>query len=142
MSRVIRYLVIALLFVPLSGCQALWVIGLQIERAVSKVDILPNTETHLDDCIVNQPCDRTITLHLKAWPQVPWPAVDTGELPPGLTLSAQAIPNQPDSYTISTHGSPTATGDYSFQIGFQCCMTMSGPSEQARTEMITLSVKD
>lgn len=140
-NATIRCFVVGLLCVPLSGCGILWVVGLQAQRVTRRVDVLTDTATRFDDCQVNQPCDRNFTLNL-VWPTEPWPSIHSGDLPPGFSLSAQPIPEQRDNYLITVEGTPTAPGDYSFQIGFECCMTMSGPMEQARTETITLSVKE
>lgn len=141
-SKAIRYVLIGLLCIPLSGCQVLWVIGLQIDRISRRSEPLPNTAMRLDDCIVNQPCDRTFTLQMGRWPVDPWPSVYKGELPAELDLSTQPVPNQPESYTVSLKGTPMTSGNYSFQIGFDCCMTMSGPAQEVHTETITLSVKE
>ncbi|MEM9153186.1 MAG: hypothetical protein AAGB19_22420 [Cyanobacteria bacterium P01_F01_bin.3] len=139
-KQIIRYLAASLLLIPLSGCQLIYVAQLETERMLRPTETLPNTATTLEDCQVNQPCERSFPLQLNNWATDPWPKIDSGELPPGLSLTIQSVPEQPNDYGVILEGTPTTVGSYSFQVGLECCMTMSGPSEKVRSEDITLSV--
>ncbi|MEL6354120.1 MAG: hypothetical protein AAFR58_20570 [Cyanobacteria bacterium J06627_28] len=114
-----RCLTVGILGLLLSGCQLIYVTQLEVERQLRPTETLPNTAVNLESCQVNQPCDRTISLSLQNWATEPWPKIDSGELPPGLSLSIQPEPDQRGKYIVMVKGTPDSTGTYTFQVGLE-----------------------